>query len=646
MNDVATLAPPAPADSGSADDDGLRLDDGVELLGQYQGSGLREAPYLIRRSDGQVIQVSHLIYLIATALRPDAADLDRVAGSAEHLRERTATDRDTERPSTPPGRVDLDRVAGDVSDGFGREVTADNVAYLVRQKLVPAGIVRPAGGAGGAGGDGAPATGEVARAKPLLALRMRVPLVPARAHRAVTRALVPLLRLPIVLAALAGLVAFDLWLLQRSEALAWGVRGVIYQPKLLLMVTLLTLVAAAFHELGHAAAARRGGAHPGAMGAGIYLVWPVFYTDVSDSYRLSRRGRLRTDLGGVYFNVLFTLGLAGVYAVTGFEPLLVSVVITQAETLRQFLPFVRLDGYYVVSDLAGVPNLFAYMRPVLVGLLRRRDDEVRREARATLGELHPGARTLIIAWVAITTPVLLFNLVVLLVVAPRLAGAAWGSAGGQIRAMVGPDGALDPFRVANGVIGVFLLALPVLGMGYIAVRFVGRARALARAWWRNRPIPTAVALAAVSVVVVLQVALVWPDAFASALRHAEESPAVEDSPVQIAGPPVRPAPPAVAVTPSSPTTAPPAAPSSADESTSSGGGAERGARPTSSPSTTAAPTTTTEAPDDDTGRPGGADEGSSTTTTTTVPPSTSTSEPSLLDDTLGAVLGALFTSPV
>ena len=43
---------------------------------------------------------------------------------------------------------------------------------------------------------------------------------------------------------------------------------------------------------------------PGVMGAGLYLVWPAFYTDVTDSYRLGRAGRLRTDLGGLYFNAI------------------------------------------------------------------------------------------------------------------------------------------------------------------------------------------------------------------------------------------------------------------------------------------------------------------------------------------------------
>jgi hypothetical protein len=40
------------------------------------------------------------------------------------------------------------------------------------------------------------------------------------------------------------------------------------------------------------------------MGVGIYLVWPAFYTDVTDAYRLPRRSRLRVDLGGLYFNAV------------------------------------------------------------------------------------------------------------------------------------------------------------------------------------------------------------------------------------------------------------------------------------------------------------------------------------------------------
>ena len=61
------------------------------------------------------------------------------------------------------------------------------------------------------------------------------------------------------------------------------------------------------------------------MGAGLYLVWPAFYTDVTDSYRLDRRGRLRVDLGGLYFNSIFALGTFGLWLVTGWDALLVLI---------------------------------------------------------------------------------------------------------------------------------------------------------------------------------------------------------------------------------------------------------------------------------------------------------------------------------
>ena len=84
------------------------------------------------------------------------------------------------------------------------------------------------------------------------------------------------------------------------------------------------ILSLAFHECGHARVPV-GGARPGRIGIGIYLVWPVFYTDVTDSWRLSKAGRLRTDLGGVYFNVLFALTAAGAFLATSYKPLLIVV---------------------------------------------------------------------------------------------------------------------------------------------------------------------------------------------------------------------------------------------------------------------------------------------------------------------------------
>ena len=133
--------------------------------------------------------------------------------------------------------------------------------------------------------------------------------------------------------------------------------------------------------------------------AGTYrrrAVWiPAFYTNVTDAYRLNRAGRLRTDLGGIYFNAVVIV-LAGAAASTGWPPLLALIALSHLEILQQLLPIVRFDGYYILGDLAGVPNLFGHVRPILrsFGPGRRRDPAVASPAdqdprrRHRLGPCH------------------------------------------------------------------------------------------------------------------------------------------------------------------------------------------------------------------------------------------------------------------
>ena len=41
--------------------------DGVQLIGEMVGSGYRNPPALVRRSDGQVLQLTPLLYLVLSA---------------------------------------------------------------------------------------------------------------------------------------------------------------------------------------------------------------------------------------------------------------------------------------------------------------------------------------------------------------------------------------------------------------------------------------------------------------------------------------------------------------------------------------------------------------------------------------------------
>ena len=390
-----------------------RLLDGTEPVGQMAGSGLREPPYLVRRRDGQVVQLSRLLYVIAS--RMDGRDLTAIAESA--------------------GR------ALDV------RLTPEHVAYVAEHKLAPLGVV--------AHRDGTMPAFETRNA--LLALKFRVGVVPRRAVNALAGLFRPLFVPAVVVAALVGLAACDVWL-GTSHGIGAALRTVIHHPVLGLAFFALVMLSLAFHECGHAAACRYGGARPGRIGVGIYLVWPVFYTDVTDSYRLSKAGRLRTDLGGVYFNVLFALAAAGAYFVTSYEPLLIIVVSQQMLILDQFVPWVRLDGYHIVSDLIGVSDLFARIKPVIKSLLPRRPADPR------VSELKRWARIAVTIWVLTTVAALSAMAITVIIYAPGYLTRAWQSLTLQLDTIGVGVRLGSVVDVLTGAIGTCMLLLPVAGI--------------------------------------------------------------------------------------------------------------------------------------------------------------------------------------
>lgn len=400
----------------------------MTLIGQYQGSGFKEAPYLLGRDDGQVVQVSRLLYLLAEAL---------------------------------DGRGDLDQVAARVSDQFGRRVSPSNVAFLIENKLSPLGILSAPGDSGN--GPVAAAT----PAPPLLALKFRGALLPEGLVRAASTHLRPLFLPSIVVAVLATTAVLDVWIFA-LHGVSEGIEQILLQPLLLVALFAMMLVSSMVHEFGHATACHYGGAKPGRIGIGIYLVWLVFYNDVTDTYRLDKRARLRTDLGGIYFNLLFILIVAGAYFLTGFEPLLVLILVEHFEILRQFMPFLRLDGYYVVSDLTGVPDLFSWIKPILRSAVPGRGID-----RRVLG-LKRWTRVVVTAWVFLTIPFLVAGLAMLVVQAPEYLATGWDSLGLQWDAGRGAWREGDVGVAVLAVVQIIILAIPLVGtvlmFGLIGVR--------------------------------------------------------------------------------------------------------------------------------------------------------------------------------
>jgi putative peptide zinc metalloprotease protein len=398
-----------------------RHPEGLALLGPVQGSGLREQSYLVSRADGQVVQLSELLYLAAAAVDP---------------------------------RRTSEEAAEEVSDRYGRTLTAEGYDYLLEKRLEPLGLVEDAE---------ATILPPAPRARPLLSLSLKGTILPARAVRLLSPVLAPLFHPVVVAAALVGVVVVDVMMLRQGNLMA-ALEQLLSAPALLLALYALTTAAGVFHEMGHAAACRYGGAQPGRIGFGVYLVFPAFYTDVTDSYRLDRAGRVRTDLGGLYFNALTLLGGGLLYLATGNGLVLLFVLLLHFEMVQQLMPAVRFDGYYVLADLAGVPDLFARVRPVMRSLVPGRPVDPR------VAELRPRARRLVVGWVLFVVPTLIFGLGWLMWHLPVIVSRTWTAIGLQSQQLVLAWESVDVVVVVSSAISILLLMVPLAGVAVLIWR--------------------------------------------------------------------------------------------------------------------------------------------------------------------------------
>ncbi|MCB5272620.1 hypothetical protein BJG92_00122 [Arthrobacter sp. SO5] len=436
--------------------------DGIQLIGETKGSGYREAPSLVRRADGQTLQLTRLLYVVL-----DAID----------------------------GARGLEEIAEHASAGFGRLVSAGNVQTLIDSQLLPLGLLQLADGS----------QPEVRRADPLLGMKFRFTVTDPERTRRITAPFAALFNPLIVVAVTAVFLATCWWVLM-VKGLASATHEAFANPGLVLLILAVTVLSAGFHEFGHAAAARRGGATPGAMGTGLYLIWPAFYTDVTDSYRLGRAGRIRTDLGGLYFNAIVAVGIMGIWWATGYDALLLVVVTQLLQMVRQLMPLVRFDGYHILADATGVPDLFQRIKPTLLSLLPWRP----KDPAAQL--LKPWARAVVTAWVLITVPLLIFSLVMMVLSLPRLLGTAWASSQKQYAMLSSSLGSGDILDASVRLLAIACVALPVLGIFYILLRL---GRQLATGLWQKthgNALRRGTALAVIAAVVAGVAWAWWPGA--------------------------------------------------------------------------------------------------------------------------------------
>jgi len=127
-------------------------------------------------------------------------------------------------------------------------------------------------------------------------------------------------------------------------------------------IFLALLFTKTIHELGHAYTASRYGCIVPSLGIGLMVGFPVFYADVTDTWRLvDPRQRLHVAISGITAELclsILSMALWIIFPTSWFSECLLFLALTTWITclLINLNPLMRFDGYHIASDLLGEKN--------------------------------------------------------------------------------------------------------------------------------------------------------------------------------------------------------------------------------------------------------------------------------------------------
>ncbi len=143
-----------------------------------------------------------------------------------------------------------------------------------------------------------------------------------------------------------------------------------------LLIGIIAIVASTIlHELGHGATCKRFGGEVTEAGFLFMFFIPCLYVNVSDAWILRERWkRLAITLAGGYCDLCIWAISVLVWRISetgSFVNYIAMVLLTTcgSRSLMNFNPLIRLDGYYLLSDILEYPNLYKQARQYWIGSL-------------------------------------------------------------------------------------------------------------------------------------------------------------------------------------------------------------------------------------------------------------------------------------
>ena len=117
-----------------------------------------------------------------------------------------------------------------------------------------------------------------------------------------------------------------------------------------------------FHEFGHIAAALKAGLKERCVNFAMYYVFPVLYVKLDDTWTIDLKSRTKINLAGIMIQLLLNLPILGLILIFKGNQVLtqilyISFLMNIATIVFNLIPFMKFDGYWILSDLLNIPNL-------------------------------------------------------------------------------------------------------------------------------------------------------------------------------------------------------------------------------------------------------------------------------------------------
>ena len=194
-------------------------------------------------------------------------------------------------------------------------------------------------------------------------LFIRIPLIRPDRFLDATLPLVRLLVSPFSLNLFFFISCLTFFLLMRSWDEFFHTFLYFFSFEGFIFYSIALFLAKLMHELGHAYTSKFYGLKVPTMGVAFLVMYPMLYTDNSEAWKLtSRHSRMRIVAAGTVVELVLAVIGTLMWSFLQDGPLrsacFIMATLTWVRSLMMNLsPFMRFDGYYMLSDFLDLPNL-------------------------------------------------------------------------------------------------------------------------------------------------------------------------------------------------------------------------------------------------------------------------------------------------